>query len=149
MSENLNDRVKIAFRLKRDADDYPPADWEHLWAIPCGDDTYELDNIPFFATGVSSADVVTVHRNGDQLVFDRVARLGGHSTIRIVMYDNTETEVIRGWLAKLGCQTEGSHLPGLFAVDVPSAIDYSGVREYLKLKASEGVLDYEESAIQH
>jgi hypothetical protein len=48
----------MAFRLIRDADDCPSADWEHLWAIPRGGDLFELDNVPFFAKEVAAGDLV-------------------------------------------------------------------------------------------
>jgi len=53
------DRVKIAVHLERDAEDYPPADWEHLCAIYRSQTEFEIDNIPFFAKGISAADVVS------------------------------------------------------------------------------------------
>jgi hypothetical protein len=43
--------TKVFFRLQKDADGYPPFEIESLWARPVGPDRYELDNIPFFATG--------------------------------------------------------------------------------------------------
>ena len=49
---------RIQFRLTLDEDGYPPASGETLWATALGDGTYRIDNIPFFATGVSLGDVV-------------------------------------------------------------------------------------------
>lgn len=150
MNAKVQDRVKITFPLTRGSDDYPPADWEHLWAIPRGVDQYELDNIPFFAAGVSAGDLVAAHQDGDdQLIFDKVLQPGGHSTVRVVMFNTEEKEKIRSELAKLGCESEGSHLPKLFAVDVPAAVSYAKVISFLAEKADENVLDYEEASIQH
>jgi hypothetical protein len=148
MTEVIPQRVKIAFRLVRDADDYPPADWEHLWAIPRAE-YFELDNIPFFAKGVSSGDLVAAHRDGNQLVFDRVIQPGCHSTIRVIMFDPDQKEAVRDELARLGCETEGSHLPKLFAVDVPPEVAYVDIINLLTNKASKDILDYEEAAIGH
>ncbi len=141
--------MKISFPLVRDQDDYPPADWEHLWAISRGIDQYELDNIPFFAKGVSAGDIVSARRDDDQLIFDRVLRHGGHSTVRIIMLKLDEKEGVRNELAVLGCESEGSHLPNLFAVDVPPNVNYAQVASFLAEKAEKNILDYEEAAIQH
>ncbi|MGA7538935.1 MAG: DUF4265 domain-containing protein [Steroidobacteraceae bacterium] len=149
MAATTPDRVKIAFRLIRDADDYPPADWEHLWAIPRGADHFELDNIPFFAKGVAAGDLVAAQRDDNQLVFERVIQPGGHSTVRVIMFDPDQKAVIRGELEQLGCETEGSHLPNLFAVDVPPEAAYTGVMKLLADKAGKDVLDYEEAAVRH
>lgn len=143
------DRVKIGFRLIRDADDYPPADWEHLWAIPRGTDRFELDNIPFFAKEVAAGDLVAAQYEDNQLVFKQVIQPGGHSTIRVIMYDPDQKAAIRDELTKLGCETEGSHLPNLFAVDVPPNADYTEVMKLLSANAAKDVLDYEEAAIRH
>src|SRR5882757_7842392 len=89
------DRVKIAFRLMRDEEDWPPADWEHLWAIPRGTQRYELDNIPFFVKGVACGDVVSAQSEDQGLVFDRVLLRGGHSTVRVIMYDLAQKQAIR------------------------------------------------------
>lgn len=149
MNARFPDRVKIAFRLTRDADDYPPADWEHLWAIPRGVDQFELDNIPFFAKGVASGDLVAAHHDDDQLIFDRVLQPGGHSTVRVIMFEADQKAAVRDELAQLGCETEGSHLPNLFAVDVPPVVVYSDVIDRLTQKVDAGILDYEEAAIRH
>lgn len=102
MNAKVRDRVKVALPLTRASDDYPPADWEHLWAIPRGTDRYELDNIPFFATGVSAGDLVAVRQgDDDRLIFDKVVQYGGHSTVRVVMFDIDQKEKVRGELAEL------------------------------------------------
>jgi hypothetical protein len=148
MNETSQNRVKIAFQLSRDSDDYPPADREHLWAIPRGD-RYEIDNVPFFAKGVSAGDLVAAHNDGGQLVFDKVLDFGGHSTVRVVMYDLAQKDAMRNKLTQLGCETEGSHLPKLFAIDVPPTVNYTEVIALLAEKADEEILDYEEASIQH
>ena len=149
MNGAMKSRVKVSFRLTRDADDYPPADWEHLWAIPRDADQFELDNIPFFARGVASGDLVSARSDGDQLVFDQVTLSGGHSTVRVIMYDTSQKAAVRDELAKLGCESEGSHLPSLFSVDVPPTVDYANVISLLEGKAKADILDYEEAAIRH
>ena len=138
-------RVKVAFKLTRDEEGWPPADWETVWAIPRGPGQFELDNIPFFAQGVSSGDVIAAHTEDGELRFDEVVAPGGHSTVRVILYDVTRKEEMRELLKNLGAPTEGSHLPSLFAVDVPPAVDYE--RVIALLDEHSDVLEYEESAI--
>lgn len=52
-------------------------------------------------------------------------------------------------LRNFGCKSEGSHIPKLFAVDVPASVNYAEVISLLAKKADEDVLDYEEASIQH
>jgi hypothetical protein len=51
--------VKIGFKLERDKDDYPPADYEWMWANRVSSSTFKIDNIPFFAKGIACGDIVT------------------------------------------------------------------------------------------
>ena len=146
---NDSGRVKVEFRLLRDEEGWPPADWEMLWAIPRGGGQFELDNIPFFAKGVASGDLIAVVTQGERLIFDRLLSEGGHSTIRIIMYELSLKDSIREMLRGLGCETEGSHLPSLFAVDVPPSADYQLVVSLLDEKARADILEYEESALRH
>jgi len=138
--------VKVLFPLARDEDGYPPYGSESLWARPVADG-YQLDNTPFFAEGVSSGDVVTVERDDGALVFRSVVRPSGHSTVRVLVRDPAEVPSVREELRALGCSTEGSHIPGLLAVDVPATVDYARLRRYLEDGAAGERWAYEEAAL--
>ncbi len=141
--------VKVHFRLEQDEDGYPSYEWESLWALELGADLYELDNIPFFAQLVSLGDHIrATHRDG-VLVFDEVVATGGHSTVRVIAFNEEAVPGLREKLEELGCGSEMSHVPTLFAVDVPPDVDYAGVRRFLDDLAGQGRLEYEESALQH
>ena len=59
MSEHdLQRRVKVRFKLDVDHDGWPPAESEGLWAEPLGDDTFRVDNTPWFVRNLASGDVV-------------------------------------------------------------------------------------------
>ncbi len=145
----MTGRIKLAFRLVRDSDGYPPADREYLWAEPLNNDRYRIDNIPFFVKGISAGDVVHGRQESDGLMFDGLIVSGGHSTIRVVFFDDARKGVVRANLQQLGCESEVSHLSNLIAVDVPPAAKYRGVIEYLQAQSSAGILDYEEASIRH
>ncbi len=149
MTPDAPARIKIAFRLEQDEDGWPPVAWELMWALPRVGDTAELDNIPFFSKGVASGDLVAFSRDADQLTFAGVLVPGGHSTVRVIMYELGQKEATRDALKRLGCETEGSHLPSLFAIDVPPDTNYQNVVDFLTERSSADVLEYEEGAIRH
>jgi hypothetical protein len=141
-------RCKIVFDLIKD-DDYPPADTESLWAIILDNGKYEIDNIPFFIKDISCSDIVSASYIDQNLKFDKLISSGGHSTIRVIMFDEDSTDRVRDDLKNLGCDTEGSHISGLFSVDVPAQVDLSKVVKYLQLGSEGGLFDYEEAAMRH
>jgi len=81
MNKNFDDQKyeKVMFRLKKDADGYPPDDWESLWAYEVEPGLYSIDNVPFFTRGVSWGDVLSVEREGDELHFKEVVRPSDHT----------------------------------------------------------------------
>ena len=75
--------VKIQFELEQDEDGYPPYTVENLWALEQSDG-YELDNIPWYAKGVSCGDMIAASPDGDgRLTFNKVLRRSGNSTLRV------------------------------------------------------------------
>lgn len=147
---NEPDRQKnkrVLFHLDHDDDGYPPSEAETLWVLVTDDGYYEIDNIPFFVTGIASGDVISAKREDDMLVFDSVIRYSGHSTIRVVVFDVANVEAVRFELFEMGCASEQSHLPSLFSVDVPPSVDLSAVQAYLALGEADGRWSYEEAAL--
>jgi hypothetical protein len=150
-------RVRINFRLTRDGA-YPPADTETMWAVPLGGDRFRIDNIPFFFCGVSSCDVVSA-RLGDNgtLWYEGIAEIGGHSTIRAVLYgdspDSRDMEErvreLRSKLSSLGCSSELSHIPSLVSIDIPPDVPLGPVTDLLKKGTEKGLWDYEEATLAH
>jgi hypothetical protein len=146
---NEKDR-RIIFELKQDEDGYPPAGAEAVWARATNDDLYVIDNIPFFAQGVSMGDVVAVvPGDSGQLEFDRVVESSGHSTIRVVVYDPSNVSSLREGMRILGCESELSHIPTLVAFDLPPQVEYRAVRVFLDDGFSRSQWDYEVSNLVH
>lgn len=142
-----SDKHKILFRLERDEDGYPPADWESLWATQHGQDTFIIDNIPFYARGVSLGDLVKVRAVQGELHFEDVVQYSGHGTIRIIIYDTSEVQAVRDAVKHLGCPSELSHVPGLIAVDLPPEAALAELRKFLGRGGDSGRFDYEEAAV--
>lgn len=127
----MSEHVKIVFRLDKDADGYPPREFESMWAVPLGEGRYRLDNIPFYATEVSAEDVVTASMVNGELLFERLLEEGGHSTVRLLCWNDGEIEPVRTALRNMGCSSELSDIRGLIAVDIPPSVDYREVRKFL------------------
>jgi len=144
-SEHL---VKVFFELQQDEEGYPPVTCESMWATPVGDGLYRLGNIPFFARGVAYEDVVSaVRRDDGTLGFVEVVRPSRHSTLRVILYEASEAPALRHELEALGCETELSHTPHLFAIDVPPAVSLDAVRRLLEAGTASERWEYEEACL--
>ena len=147
--------VKIGFRLERDEDDYPPADWEWMWASGVGGFAFKIDRIPFFAKGIGCGDIVEAEETKDGLIFKRLIEPSGHSTVRVVIFRNgrndeqsgAEVGGLREALRTMGCSTELSHIPNLITIDIPPEVDYQSVKTLLSEKEHDGFLEYEEACL--
>lgn len=141
---SINDEtfVRISFCLEIDDDGYPPVGAETLWAQSEGDG-FRLENIPFFARGVAFGDIVYAVPVDGLLEYKWVLKRSGHGTVRIIMFEG-DTEKTRDEFRALGCRSELSHIPSLFAVDIPPTSDYAAVRDFLELGFEKGRFDYEE-----
>lgn len=122
--------ARIAFELEQDEDGYPPVSVETLWALPTPEGFWRIDNIPFFVYGIALDDIIEAH--GDPLTFVRVVQPGGHATLRMLLSKTADAAPLRAALNARGCSSEASHIPTLFAVDVPPAVDVAEVRAFLE-----------------
>jgi len=105
-ASRADDLVKVVVKLEKDEDDYPPADYEGLWARALGEGLFQVDNIPFFAKGIAYGDIVSAVTEPRELRFRE-----------------KEVSTVGALLEKLGCAIERSHIPGLISVDVPPAVN--------------------------
>ncbi|NMO14677.1 DUF4265 domain-containing protein [Pyxidicoccus fallax] len=142
-----NDRVKVIFKLEKDEDDYPPADYEGLWARPLGAGLFQLDNVPFFARGVAYGDVVSASSVEQELRFQEVVRPSGHSTLRLIVHDEEDVPAVKALLEKLGCSIERSHIPGLISVDVPPQVSMAALKPVLDEGEAQERWGYEEACL--
>jgi len=62
-----NNLTHVIFKLNQDAYLWPPVATERMWACKVGEGQYKIDNIPFYARGVSANDVVSVIEEGGVL----------------------------------------------------------------------------------
>lgn len=139
--------VKVVVRLEKDEDDYPPADYENLWAVPVSEGLFRIDNIPFFARSIALGDVVSAVTEQGLLHFKEVVRPSGHSTLRIIVYDESGVPAVLEHFIRLGCSGEGSHIPGLIALDVPPSVPMDVLRRELDAGQAQQRWDYEEACL--
>lgn len=142
--------VKIAFELEQDPDGYPPDKCETMWAIALEqEDTYWLDNIPVFAKGVSSEDVVRASLAEDRLRFEQVLHSSGNSVIRVFVKDVADVQSSRERFRELGCASELSYVPRLFAIEIPRDKPGAEVLSLLEEDAASGKWEYEVGVLRH
>lgn len=143
----LGDRVKVVVKLEKDEDDYPPADYEGLWARPLGEGLFQIDNVPFFAKGIAWGDIVSASELEQELRFLAVVRPSGHSTLRLLINDEKDVPSVKALLEKLGCAIERSHIPGLISVDVPPTVPMTTLKSVLDDGEAQGRWGYEEACL--
>ena len=140
---------KISFRLEQDEDGYPPDQWESLWASKEQLGLYCIDNIPFYAKGISSGDVVSAEGEGEALVFKELVHPSLNSVFRIYVSDVSDVQAARDSFRNLGCETELSNLPKLVAIEIPGSVAMEPVARLLAEGANRGRWEYEEGAVRH
>ena len=107
----------------------PDGEVETLWAIARGDRRYELDNLPWFAYGISVGDVVDAAPDEDgTLVFQRILEKSGNRTVRVMLEQmessdqlTFESQRTLDQLQAAGCDYEGMNRR-LFAINVPPGV---------------------------
>jgi hypothetical protein len=146
----MNDalKVKITFPLERDDDGYPPEDFETLWAEDLGGGNYRMDNIPFYIQGISPDDIVTAHAQGSELFFAELLNKSDISVIQIIFLDKSWIDRVLQELLSMGSKYEGSHVSSLFSIEVPSNVSYNDIINYLEIKNSMDILEYQEASIR-
>lgn len=136
--------VKLYFEIPIDGTE--ECDVESVWALPL-EHGYKLDNIPFYATGVSFGDVVGAENIDGCLYVTNLIEPSGHSTVRIWFSDLSDVLETRKKLESLGCSSEISDQSRLIAVDIPPAVGYEDVRRYFEVGEEHGKWDFEEACL--
>lgn len=140
--------VKVLFKL--DPDSWHASFTETLWAEPVGSSEYQLENVPFYAFGVSLGDAVRAIEGDGVHVFTEVSRRGGHSTYRLLINESRRDDLEKFWepLQALGCTYEEGPKP-LLAVDVPPEANIFDVYDRLEQGERAEVWSFEEGHCGH
>ena len=141
-------RDKIIFRLE---DGWHKQGTETVWASKLSGDEYRIENVPFYAKGVSYGDIVKTRKEGDDLHFTEIIEKSQHSTYRIYLMPKTSIERFKEFwnsLQLIGCTYEKAN-DNLYAIDVPSDTNIYKAYELLEKGEKEGVWDFEEGDCGH
>jgi hypothetical protein len=133
MSEPSEPNAKVLFRVPNEDGS---AEVETLWAYDLGSDKYKLDNLPYYAYGVSCDDVVLAPFDEDEQfpTFQKVVSKSGNRTIRIIFdtpfESGNESEALVNRLVTLGCDFEGANKKYI-VINIPSSVELNAVAEQL------------------
>lgn len=121
---------------------------ESVWAESLSSDKFRINNVPFFAYGISYNDIVSAKIKENIFIFDELVKRGGHSTLRVFFSseDNSMQEELFTELNTLGATVERA-TGQLVAIDIPPSINLQPIIELLKDGESKGVWNYEEGYI--
>jgi hypothetical protein len=109
----------------------PDGEVETPWAERIGDN-FRLDNLPWFAYGISDDDIVEATATEQERVFEfvRVITPSGNRLVRVLFEDRSLTESVCGHLKQMGCHYEGYN-KGFVAVSIPPTVALEAVCGYL------------------
>ena len=140
------EKVKIIFLI---TDEESPIRSERMWArvIDAQELIFEVQNSPFFVTGISYTDQVKATMNEDnEYVFTEVYKKSGHSTYHISLKEGT-VEDIRSVMC-LGATCERGNNT-LFALDIAPDIDIRPIRKKLIEGEEQGLWDFVEADVNY
>ncbi|HZF53577.1 MAG TPA: DUF4265 domain-containing protein [Polyangiaceae bacterium] len=140
----MKDHVKLRFPFTNSRGE---GETEAMWTLR-RDEGYEIDNIPFYATGVALGDIVGAEPDIDGVLwYSKLVRPSGHSTIQIFFSSENDVDIVREELKRMGCDSEVSDIRRLVAVDVPPSVPYARVKEFLDRGAEAGTFEYQEACL--
>ena len=140
---------KIIFELKPDEDNYPPVTAESLWGILREPNSYEIDNAPYYAYGISKGDYVSTINKNRKLVASKVIQQGGHSTLRVFAENSFDKKNIIKNIEKIGAACASTENISLFSVDIPNNCDFFAIDKYLSSISDGENIAYEDACLQH
>ena len=144
-------QVKLIIPLEKDAEDYPPVDYEEIWSTPSGEGLFRIENIPFFARGLARGDIVSAVAEQDQdqqvLRIQEVVEVSGHSTIRLLIKHEESVPAIVEKFERQGCESEIT-FGNLVALDVPPSVSLEEILEKLEMGFAQAEWEYEEACIR-
>jgi hypothetical protein len=141
--------VKIKIPLPPNDPSGGEAEW--VWAEAQGDGTFVLKNVPTFAFGLSYGDAVKARTENGALVFQEVARRGGHSTYRIYAKTDRKSPEVMNVLKTLEEMHADLELATdkIVGVDVLPEADIYEVYRVLEDAEHSGILQFEEGHCGH
>jgi hypothetical protein len=135
---------EVYFRLQKDADGYPPKDWEGLKAEPTDEpQTYRIKSVPFYARQVAYEDEVRTCTSveGFSPVFETVSKRSGFSTMRLLIEETEDRAALTEYFTKRDCLLEFKGR--LVSIGIPKAA-FDEVSDYIGSEKERGHWDAED-----
>ncbi len=129
---------EISFRLTVDQDGWPPVSVEHLRIreIPEG---VVVESVPFFVTGISVGDLLSVERDVEGFVEHwETLQKSEHSSVWLMGNGSKDHSEILNRLLILKCNIETLTSLNFHAVDVPNTVQIAQIDEVLADFQKEG-----------
>ncbi|MBA6117779.1 DUF4265 domain-containing protein [Pseudomonas putida] len=138
----------VLWRLEQDAQGYPPASVEGLWAKRTATG-FQVASIPFYAYGIAPGDTISIREDGEQTWFEALQHNGGASVFRVRVKALGDLEQVRAALEEFGCPSEVEKAVRMLAVEVPPTRALDTLLYYLLTQREAGALDFEEGVLRH
>ena len=142
MDEQTEDFVRVVVDLPEPDDG---VSGERLWAVPVGDDVYEIRSSPWHARNINWGDWVKVVAPSDDQWprFVSIIKRSGHRTMHVCfLSDNTEQKAaILKEINRLGASYENAD-DKVYAVDCEPEIAVGPLVNYLSQLKDIGVINF-------
>ncbi|WP_455928597.1 DUF4265 domain-containing protein [Pseudomonas fluorescens] len=140
---------KLIFKTIKDQDGYPPVEFESIWGIQITNDTFEIDNTPYYIYGLSKGDTVLATMKNNELFGSKIVSKGGHSTLRAFVEQLDVRQNVRNEIIKLGADCSSVGGGSLLAIDIPPATDFDRIDKFLSSISNDDTIAYEDACLQH
>lgn len=140
-------RRKVAFPLSRVTNEFPPFDIEFINVEELRAGIGRVEEIPLFVPSLSVGDVIRYRNESADARYVATLSHSGHSTFRVVLYDDDFSRRVENDLPAMGCVLRLADFGGYYAIDLPPRKNMADLRAYLIAAAEAGKLDYEEACI--
>ena len=111
------------------------------------DPFYVISSIPQFAKNIAYGDKIKVVWEKGAFHFDKMIEESGHSVLHIVIIDLEEKQKILNKLSNFGCTVNTTIADNYLAVDIPPAIPYHLIKDFLDRMTVNEVINYTESCL--
>ncbi len=145
--------LKVLFKLENNEDGYPPISHELINVTDMSNNTFRIDNAPFFVRELSFNDIVFAQESdiNEQFEFVCVKEESSFTSISIIILAPSMDSYLMDLLRGLGCVVEygefGSYR--VLAVAIPAETDYFKLKKQLNSLEEDTKISFEELAIAH
>jgi len=108
---------------------------------------YQIKGVPAFANGVAYNDIISVECENEQLFFNELIEVSGHSVIHIVVLKPKNSALFFANLISFDIGINYLHNNLYLVIDVPKNIFYKDLRDFLIKESEVGNISVSESSV--